>query len=197
MGYNDNRAGSSSQRQGSSLMIGIMIGVILGLAIAGIVAWYLQKTPGQFMNQEKPLPEKVTATATSPAPASGVSADKPRFEFYKVLTDKPDATVPGQKSGDKAGMPGSKLTPEQIQQAAAKEIYYLQAGSFSSAEDADKLKAKLAMLGMEANVQIATIPDKGVWHRVRLGPYKGADEMNSVRTTLKQNGVEANPMQAQ
>ena len=191
MGYNDHRTGQSSQRQGSSLVIGIMIGVLLGLAIAGLVAWYLQKTPGKFMNPEKPLPEKTAVTA--PVPASGVSGDKPRFEFYKVLTDKQDTTVT-QKDGDKSG-PGSK--PTDPAPTAAKEIYYLQAGSFSNAEDADKLKARLAMLGMEANVQVATIPDKGVWHRVRLGPYKGEEEMKVARATLKQNGVEANPMRAQ
>ena len=198
MGYNG-RTGQAAQPQGSSLLIGILIGIMLGLAIAGGVAWYLQKSPGQFVDPEKPLPEKTAATVPAPAPApvSGVNGDKPRFEFYKVLTDKQDATLPALKGGDKPGMPGSKLTPEQAQQAAAKEIYYLQAGSFSNADDADKLKAKLAMLGMEASVQIATIPDKGVWHRVRLGPYKGADEMNSARAALKQNGVEAAPMRAQ
>ena len=196
MGYNDSRTGYATQRPGSSMMIGILIGIMLGLAIAGGVAWYLQKTPGQFMNPEKPLTEKASVPVPAPLPATGVT-DKPRFEFYKVLTDKQDATLPAQKGGDKAAVPGSKLTPEQAQQAAAKEIYYLQAGSFSSAEDADKLKAKLAMLGMEANVQTATIPDKGVWHRVRLGPYKGSDEMNIARTTLKQNGVETAPMRAQ
>lgn len=199
MSYNNSRTGQAVQGQGNPLLIGILIGMMLGLAIAGGVAWYLQKSPGQFMNQEKPLPEKTASTvqAPVPVPASGVSADKPRFEFYKVLTDKQDATAPVQKGGDKSAAPGSKLTPEQAQQAAAKEIYYLQVGSFSNADDADKLKAKLAMLGMEANVQIATIPDKGVWHRVRLGPYKGADEKNSALATLKQNGVEATPIRAQ
>lgn len=198
MSYNNSRTGQATQRQGSSLLIGILIGMMLGLAVAGGVAWYLQKSPGKFMNQEKPLPEKTASTSasTTPAPASGVIADKPRFEFYKVLTDKQDATEPAPKGGDKAAS-GSKSTPDQAQQAAAKEIYYLQAGSFSNADDADKLKAKLAMLGMEASVQIATIPDKGVWHRVRLGPYKGADEMNLARSALKQNGVEATPMRAQ
>lgn len=192
MGYNDHWAGQSSQRQGSSLVIGIMIGVLLGLAIAGLVAWYLQKTPGKFMNPEKPLPEK---TAVIPStPASGVNADKPRFEFYKVLTDKQDAGVT-QKDNEKSTTTGGK--PADQTPTVVKEIYYLQAGSFSNAEDADKLKAKLAMLGMEANVQVATIPEKGVWHRVRLGPYKGEEEMKVARATLKQNGVDANPMRAQ
>ena len=199
MGYKNGNK-SAAPQPGSSLLTGILIGVALGLAIAGGVAWYIQKSPGQFMRTEKPaektIPEKTaTEKSAAPAPASGVSEGRPRFEFYKELTDKQDATLPGQKGGAGALSPEDKSAPASTK--AAQEIYFLQAGSFSSAEDADKLKASLAMLGMEASVEIATIPDKGVYHRVRLGPYKGAVEMNKARMTLKQNGVEAAPLRAQ
>jgi cell division protein FtsN len=102
-----------------------------------------------------------------------VPGDKPRFEFYKVLTDK-DAGAPA-KPADKA-----------VEAKPAVTTQYLQAGSFASVEDAENLKAKLAMLGIEAAIQTVAIPEKGVWHRVRLGPYKNADEIGRVRTTLKQ-----------
>ncbi len=196
MSYNNGSRSATPQRN-SSLLIGILIGIVLGLAIAGGVAWTIQKSPGQFMGLEKPA-EKSTAeklAAPAPAPASGVGEARPRFEFYKELTDKQDATLPEQKGGAGVLPPEDKSAPAAIK--AVQEIYFLQVGSFSSAEDADKLKARLAILGMEASVQIATIPDKGVYHRVRLGPYKGAVEMNKARMTLKKNGVEATPMRAQ
>ena len=188
MGYR-NGTRSSSPRSGSSLLVGILIGMALGLAIAGGVAWILQKSPGKFPNQENPTPEKTLPQA---APASAVGEGKPRFEFYKVLTDKQDATLATEKGGEKSAAPAGKPPA-----AAVQEIYFLQAGSFSNTDDADKLKAKLAMLGMEASVQTAIIPDKGTWHRVRLGPFKGADQMNKARAILKQNGVDAAPMRAQ
>ncbi len=198
MSYNNGNRSATPQRN-SSLLIGILIGIVLGLAIAGGVAWTLKKSPGPFMSPETPAgkstPEKsVTEKSAAPAPASGVGEARPRFEFYGELT-KQDAPLPGQKGGAEALSPEDRSAPASIK--AAQEIYFLQAGSFSSAEDADKLKARLAMLGMEASMQIATIPDKGVVHRVRLGPYKGAVEMNKARMTLKQNGVEAAPMRAQ
>ena len=186
MSYRNNRNADSAPRP--SVWPGILIGVTVGLAIAGWVAWYIQKSPNSFNNTVKPQPEKVVAAPALPhTSASAVSEAKPRFEFYKVLTDN-------------APPPSARQTQKHTEKPAAtlkKEIYYLQVGSFSNADDADKLKAKLAMLGVEAGVQVATIPDKGVWHRVRLGPYQDSGEMTKARDTLKQNGMEATPMRAQ
>ena len=74
--------------------------------------------------------------------------------------------------------------------APAREIFFLQAGAFQSAPDADNLKARLALMGMEATVQTTTLPDKGVWHRVRVGPYTTVDDLNRARDTLKQSGID-------
>ena len=191
MGYS-NSSRPTAPRGSSQLLVGILIGMVLGLTIAGGLAWFLQKSPSQSINPDKVTTEKSISPATD-ATASGVGGGKPRFEFYKVLTDKQDATMPEQKGGEKSAA-GSKppAAPPSVQ-----EIYFIQAGSFSNADDADKLKARLALLGMEASVQVAIIPDKGTYHRVRLGPYKGAEEMNKTRATLKQNGVEATPMRSQ
>ena len=202
---------SAPPRKGGSLLAGILIGMILGLIVAGGIAWYILKTPNPFAGKEpreaahlapdvvKPAPTKVAAPSPESAvAASGVGEGKPRFEFYKVLTDKQDAAAPAPKDGDKPAATESRVTPAQPEsKAIEKEIFFLQAGAFSNAEDADKLKAKLAMLGMEASVQAVNIPDRGVWHRVRLGPYKGADEMNKTLAVLKQNGVNATPTRSQ
>lgn len=210
---------SAAPRQSSSLLTGILVGMVVGLVIAGGVAWYILKTPGSFENnvphetiklaadseQQFPVPVAKTAQVPASTAASGVDESKPRFEFYKVLTDKQDATVPIPKSSgnvatiEKEKEKEKENKPAPVQpagNATVKETYFVQAGSFSSAEDADKLKAKLAMLGIEASVQIATIPDKGVWHRVHIGPYKGREEMNNALAVLKQNGVNATPMLA-
>ena len=112
-----------------------------------------------------------------------------------MLTDKQDATVVTPKRADKSKVPDVK--PADTKPTVAYEPHLLQAGSFRKPEDAENLKAMLAMKGVEASVQPATIPDKGVWYRVRLGPYKSEGELNSARNFLKQNGVDATPMRAQ
>lgn len=205
MSRNTGNKSSAPRKSGSPLLTGILVGMVVGVGLAAGLAWYILKSPSPFVNKEQPVAAKPVAEVAKPAAkpveaakpaelsaqaaASGVTDGKPRFEFYKVLTDKQDATVavPG-KTADK---------PQAAAAPAVKEIYYLQAASFSNADDAEKLKAKLTILGMEVAVLTANIPDKGVWYRVRVGPYKGAEEMNSARATLKQNGIDATPMRGQ
>jgi len=204
---------SAAPRQGSLLMTGILVGVVVGLIIAGGVAWYILKTPGAFVNNvsngttklapdsENRFPTSTAKTAQAPTSSAAVSDednDKPRFEFYEVLTDKQDSTEDIKKKRENTVTEANKPAPAKpAGNATAKEIYFLQAGSFSNADDADRLKAKLAMLGIEASVQIAIIPDRGVWHRVHVGPYMGREEMNKAQGALKRNGVSATPMLAQ
>jgi cell division protein FtsN len=84
-----------------------------------------------------------------------------------------------REAAKQAGKPG-----------APKERYFLQVGSFPNPADADNLKARLALMGMEANVEPANVAGKGVWYRVRLGPYTRVDEINRIRQQLTQNGVD-------
>jgi cell division protein FtsN len=67
---------------------------------------------------------------------------------------------------------------------------FLQAGSFSTPEDADNQKAKLAFMGVEAVIQQVMIQDKTLY-RVRVGPYTKIDELNKVRAQLAKSGIEA------
>lgn len=190
---------AAPRKSGSPLLTGILVGMVIGVAMAAGLAWFIMKSPSPFVQNEQvvvkppvaakadPRPVAVAPGAQS-APASGVEGDKPRFEFYKVLTDKQDAAV----------APAAKTVPQpESKPAAVSGPQFLQAGSFASADDAEKQKAKLAMMGFEASIQTVSIPEKGVWHRVRLGPYKNADEMSKARATLKQSGIDATPTRAQ
>lgn len=203
MSRNTGNKPAAPRKSGSPLLTGILVGMVIGVGLAAGLAWYIMKSPSPFVQKEQLVskPPVVAAKPIAPAAAaasdvqpetaaSGVSDGKPRFEFYKVLTDKQDAAIGASGKADKQQ---SGKQPADSKPAAAGESTYLQAGSFSSADDAEKLKARLAILGVEASIHTVTIPDKGVWHRVRSGPYKNAGEMNSARILLKQNGVDASP----
>lgn len=194
----------------SKVVAGLVVGMALGVALAGLVAWYVvNKNPAEFVAKEKqaraaaqavPVPASapVAAPTVSPAPASGVADTKQHFEFYRTLTDKSDNTA----RKNPQPKPKEQAQPKPQQQhtaqapATAKELYYVQAGSFQNIGDAEKLKAKLAFSGFEATIQDATIPDKGVWHRVRLGPYNGSEAGKTI-ASLRQNGIIATQVRAQ
>ncbi len=168
-----------------SLLIGILIGLLLGLGIALAVAWYINKMPTPFVNRAAPPPKgeplKNTDSAKIDDKTTKAMDGKPRFDFYKILPGSEEPVTEQQfKDAQKKG-----LLP-----AEAKESFYLQAGAFQNAPDADNLKARLALIGVAAIVQTTTLPDKGVWHRVRVGPYTAIEDLNRARETLKQNNVE-------
>ena len=75
--------------------------------------------------------------------------------------------------------------------------FYLQAGAYQNAADAEDQRAKLALMGIEATLQTVSLPDKGTLNRVRLGPFATAEEMNSVKTELSKRGVATAVIKAQ
>lgn len=179
----------ADKKNGSPMAIGIIIGLFIGLAVSLAVALFITNGPSPFNNVEKPAPKEEAKTddKAKSKEAAAVLDDglnktpgKPRFDFYNIL--------PGNET---------PVTEQELKQAAQQppaskdqEQYFLQAGSFPNEADADNLKAKLALIGVEASIQTATVPDKGVWHRVRVGPITNIDELNRVRNTLSQNSVQ-------
>lgn len=181
----------NTRKQGGGTILGLFIGLVVGVIAAAGVVWYLNKTPLPFQakvgkpaaeknGEAKPEPGKPAAAPQAlPGKPGDKVQEKPRFEFYKIL---PGAEEP---------VPQAAPKPSAAAPAPAAEALFLQAGAFQKPADADNLKARLALMGVEASVQQVTLPEKGVMHRVRIGPYANPDEMAKVRTLLAQNGIQA------
>ena len=191
------------QKHGSGgTLLGILIGLVAGVLIAFGVVWFINKSPLPFQNKYEGAPKaekenpatsgSATTSPQNPAPLPGKPGDKPadhqRFEFYGILEGKHPAT-PGA-AAPVVPTPAVSVTPSVEAKPAPSEIFYLQVGSFQNAADADNLKAKLALTGLEASVQEVSIAEKGTMHRVRVGPFRNTDEMNRARTLLSQAGVQ-------
>lgn len=180
---------SSSGSKGSPFFAGLLIGLLLGVGISVGVTVFIKGRESPFVSKVTPGAKNEaenTGSATNPdatqpkdANAAKDATGKPRFDFYTIL--------PGSES---------KVTEQEIKQKEAqpeaannvKENYFLQVGAFQTEQEADNMKAKLALQGMEAIVQTATIPDKGVWHRVRVGPFTELEQINKARSELAKNG---------
>jgi cell division protein FtsN len=137
-------------------------------------------------------PEKAEKADKSEKTAK--ASERPRFEFYQILPGDKEVTDKEAKAAAKAPTPAAAPKPGSSPAAPkphSGEIYWLQAGAFSEEREADNLKAKIALTGLEASVRPVSIPNRGTMYRVRLGPYQSVDDANRNKTTLSQNGVAA------
>jgi len=230
-GARENRSRKAPRKSGfGGTLLGLFIGIALGLALAAGVAFYLTRAgnPYQAAPSGRESSRDVTKEPGKPGRPEAGAADKPRFDFYKILpgTEEPKvqskaaergssdkATADRAASPDKADSkaavkadskadpkPDAKslakadphaAAPPPDKQSKATDKFWLQAGSFATEADAENLKARLAFAGWEAAIQSATLPDKGVRYRVRLGPYDNADSMQRIKSELAARGFDA------
>lgn len=174
----------------SPFFAGLLIGLLLGVGLSVGVVMFIKGGDSPFLSKVTPTINADTNGADTKSDTSALPKDentdaaatgKPRFDFYTIL--------PGSET---------QVTEQEIKRKEAEakpsetsENYFLQVGAFQNEQEADNQKAKLALLGLEAIVQTAEIPDKGVWHRVRVGPLSDLEQINKVRGELTVNGFSA------
>jgi cell division septation protein DedD len=233
------RKSSSSSVFGGKLFV-LLLGLILGLAVAAGVAWFVTKVPMPFTDKaSRPdstvlLPPNVrdapdpnaglmgsggkvdAANITPPEPLPGQDKNQLADDIGALLTtlgapsSKPAApanngTTAASESGNKPAASSAPApvtstasaqsntavaSPKDNKTAAPRLTYYLQAGAFRARDDAEAVKARILMLGMSAQVQPAQV-NNGTLYRVRVGPFKGIDEMNRSRETLSKAKIES------
>lgn len=183
--------GASRGRQGAPAWLWLLGGVLIGLGLA----WYLFGK-GYIPQPPPEMAEEPPATAAEP-PASaeelvprGKDSKRQQYDFFTVLPEM-EVVVPEQELTAKA-QPESAAAPTR----ADGERYLLQVGSFRDMNDADQLKARLALLGVVARVQQVTVND-ATWHRVRVGPVASAREADEMRNRLADNGIDSLVMKDQ
>ena len=169
----------------------MLFGLGLGLMIAIGVYVRAPSTARPTAAPERTASTDRAKPAARPAPrvaAATPEGDKPaenRFEFYEILPQY-EVVVPDEKA------PATGSTKPRP--APAPGSYLLQAGSFSAAADADRLKANLALLGFESHVQRVTIDDN-VFNRVRIGPIADYEQAKRTQRRLGDAGYDTMLMQ--
>ena len=195
-----NPAAKKQKARGGTL-VGMFVGLVLGVGIAAGVVWYMNKAPIPFVTKQVQQPSRSEAAdgKAAPLPLPGKPGDpvpEKRFQFYDILPGKADAVHDATPAGKEArpeeagkGEP-KKEEAKKEEPKESKQPLFLQAGSFTKANDADNLKANLALMGVEASVQQVMVQDK-TFYRVRLGPYNRIEEVNKVRADLARAGIDA------
>lgn len=166
-----------------------LTGLIMGLSVAVAV----------HLNGRRALQEMAANTVrpphSSPTPPRPPATEPKRsFDFYALLPEL-EVVIPDETDSRPAAAPKTTRPPPPPAtppKAAPGRTgaYLLQVGSFQRYEEADSLKAKLALLGVHAHIQTVRV-NKDTWHRVRLGPYKDLADANRVRERLRKRQVKA------
>lgn len=167
----------------------MLFGLTVGLSIAAAI--HLRHTSDRaepVATRAPPVTADDTAPASAPPAAARRTAPEPeprsRFDFYELLPQfevvLPETETPVRRDGSAQPRPAPVEAPGS---------YVLQAGSFRRQEDADRMRATLALRGIESSIQRVQI-DQDTFHRVRIGPIGDLAELNRVREQLRDARIE-------
>lgn len=155
-----------------------VFGLTVGLSVAAAIYVKDRETQAArpIASQSEPAPEPVAVAGENEVPET----PELRFKFYDMLPNF-EVVIPEEGTVVRNdSRPAPLNTPG---------IFVLQAGSFSGHADADRMKARLAMLGITSRIQKVSIDDK-VYHRVRIGPVDNLDRVNALREQLRDAAVD-------
>jgi cell division protein FtsN len=167
---------------GFSGWMGVVCGLAVGLGVAGIVYIKDHRPDAQVLRAGKADRKKSHGNEppdTEPG-YSGTEDSAKSYAFYDMLP-KFEVVVPEK---EKDVRPDTKSVPE-----TRRGTYVLQAGSYKNFADADRVRAQLALQGVESKVQKVSV-DNDTWHRVRIGPIAKLDELNRLRQILRKAEVD-------
>jgi cell division protein FtsN len=173
---------AGSQR--GNTVFGFLAGLVVGLGLATAVAFYITKAPVPFVTKVRPASESVDPTTAG-------DPNKPLYPPPPVINGDAKGTgaaTPGAAAGPKT----ASVPPEQGTAAAVAgdgTRFQLQAGAFKSQAEAEGMRARLALLGFDSKI-FPREQDGSTLYRVRLGPYADLEDVNRIRKTMAQNGID-------
>lgn len=187
------RGGNGAQKPA---WLWVLIGLLLGVGLMMLVL--VKDWMPLLRKKDVPQPNpQATAPRESEAPVAEAKPPKKNYDFYQVLPEAevviPDAELSAKAKAEQqaranpATQPANSTTPAIT---AASGRYVLQTGSYPEPKAADEAKAKLALAGFVAQVQPVTINGK-TWHRVRVGPYVSASDLEAAKRSLTESGISA------
>ena len=167
------------------LWIWLLGGVLIGLGLsAAVLIWNRDGQLSFPVANPFATAPRDGEPAIVPPPHPAAEKAKPRYDFYTLLRER-ESQVSDQEL---AARVRTESAPAKVAGPAPRERYLLQAGAFRDARDADAVKARIALAGLQARVEAADVNGQPVY-RVRLGPYATARELEEAKRQLAENGV--------
>ncbi len=161
---------------------GVLVGVVLAAALFAF-AHHPRHTAADVPRPEphhSALPSADAAEDPVGAAGDAATGSGEHYDFYKMLPHF-EVVVPEKERDVKRDVPTAN-----IQRPG---VYVLQAGSYRSETEADRVAKQLSLEGIAAKVQRVAV-DADVWYRVRIGPIDKLDELNRMRHKLQAADVD-------
>jgi cell division protein FtsN len=159
------------------------MGALVGIILAGGTAVFVMNSRQHeaVVREKAPRPDPLRQAPADPDADPTAPAGE-KYDFYEMLPNF-EVVVPEKDKEVKRDLPATA----RIERPG---VYVLQAGSYRNEADADRVRAQLAMQGIDAKVQRVAV-DTDVWHRVRIGPITKLDDLNKLRKQLQAADVDA------
>jgi cell division protein FtsN len=196
-----------NRRQRGGFALGMIVGLLIGLALALGVALYVTKVPVPFIDKvpqrtaeqdaaeaEKnrhwdpnaplaskgapPRPAPGEPGASGPPPVGATVGSVPGLQA-PVLAPPPAAAAAA--SAPRPAAAASGASGVSAKPGADPLVYFVQVAAFTRAEEAEQLRAKLALSGLMARVTEREQSGR-IMYRVRLGPYDVREDAERVKT---------------
>jgi len=142
------------------------------------------------------VPPPVVIPDPAPAPVVAAPAESPAAPAVGKPVAQQPATAPtqadplGELMRSRTGATNGAAPPAGAPAAADPFTYFVQAGAFRAPEEAEAQRARLAMLGMAADISEREQSGRAVF-RVRVGPFNQKAMADATLEQLEINGVEA------
>lgn len=178
------------KNQGTPAWMWLLTGILIGLGLAYYL-WskgYIPQPQADTSVAEESTGQGASTSGEEVAPAA-LEPKKSRYDFFTVLPEM-EVVVPEQELSIRSQ---PQETPSAQHDSSS---YLLQVGSFREKTDAEQMKARLALLGIQTRIQTVTV-NEATWHRVRVGPISGARQADEMRSLLADNGIESLVMKNQ
>lgn len=135
---------------------------------------------------DKPAAARAGDKAGEPADAAKPAT---KFDFYTLLPER-EVIVPNEREAIRPGDKPKTPAGETPQAAESAEPLFLQVGSFRAAAEADRRRAQIILLGLEAKVEPVQA-NGDTWYRVQAGPFTSREKLSKARNQLSAQGIES------
>ncbi|SDT11707.1 Cell division protein FtsN [Halopseudomonas litoralis] len=172
------RRGASRARSKPGRRVPAWLIAVCGLVLGLFIAFLFQLEPGRDTVKRSTAPPQPT---TPPAPAKPAG---PSYDFYTLLPES-EVVVPKPRP-EPPPPPAPKPPPAAKPESSTR--YYLQAGSFRQRSEADRVRAQIILMGLDARLEDAKLANGETWHRVQVGPFADQSKRTQAEQTLSGNG---------